>query len=258
MAIGGVDAFAGGYFPTSNVNKLNPVSKVYDYSTAQNEAKSLLDDYKSNSATLGTLKKESSEFLTQYTSNMNDLSKSAKALTDGGIQKILYGKDGKTSEESIKKTVSSVKDMVESYNNSLSFLNKNSKRGEGVVNQIGRMATDPAAKEKLDLAGITVKKDGSLALDEKKLTAALSDDNPLQVKLAATAIGDWNGIAGGIAKDAQAGLNTSAGKLIGNDIAEMQQVRDSNSFNEMYTAMRGGGAYYFNNMAAGLMMNMLV
>ncbi len=123
---------------------------------------------------------------------MNNLQSSATKLTDGGIDKILFDSEGNTSEESIQNTVSAVKDMVGEYNKTLDFLNSNANRGVGVETQIARMAADPAAKQKLEVAGISVNKDGTLSLNETKLTSALSDKNPLQVKLVADAIGDWN------------------------------------------------------------------
>lgn len=260
MAVSGINSVMSNYFSAANnAGSLTAVSQIYDYKSAQANTKALLDSYKSNNSTISSLKKETADFLTNYTSNMNALAKSAGALTNGGINKLLFDGEGKTSEDSIKNTVSAVKDMVSTYNTTLSFLNKNSDRGTGVVAQIGRMVDDPAAKEKLDLAGITVNKDGSLALDEAKLTKALSNENPLQVKLVADAIGDSYGIAGGVAKDARAGLGTSAAKLVNNDIAEMQELSNNNSFSQMYTSYRGAGAYYMNNNAAlGIMMNMLV
>ncbi len=267
MAVGGINPYASGsYFGLSNpssffgaggVSQSNALSQIYDYKSAQDTLKSLLNPQKKNSATLSALKKDTSDFLTQYTSTMNNLQTSAAKLTNGGIDKILFDSEGNTSEESIKNTVSAVKDMVGEYNKTLDFLNSNAERGVGVETQIARMAADPAARQKLDAAGISVNKDGTLSLNETKLTSALSDKNPLQVKLVADAVGDWNGIAGGIAKDAQAGLNTPAAKLINNDIAEMQDIQNNDPVRQMYTAMRGGGAYYFNNMAAGMMMNML-
>lgn len=255
MAIGGINSLLNNYNSASNISKIAATSKMYDYKAAQATAKSYFESQKQHNATVNTLKKDTSSFLTAYTSSMAELNKNGGKLTNGGVNNLLYPKDGKITESSVKNTVSAVKDMVGSYNSSLKLLNDNAQRGPGVVNQLGRMATDPAAKETMKLAGVTANKDGTLKLDETALTKNLSDENPLNAKLTADSI---DNLANGIQRDAKAGLNVPAGKLVNNDIAKMQEIKNNNSFTEMHQSIRSGGAYYMNNSAAvGLMMNML-
>jgi len=104
------------------------------------------------------------------------------------------------------------------------------------------------------MVGMKMNDDGTLALDIEKMTAALKSETPGDTDLFADIIGE---VADSVQKDARAGLNTSAGSLIGNDVAKMQSIRDNDPIRSFAQSMRGGGAYAFNNQAAvGILMNL--
>lgn len=261
MSVSGINNLLNSYYSgTNSLNGMSSTADLFDYKSAQKDVASLLDSYKqqSSSTSVSSLKKSTSDFLTQYTSGMNGMNKAASVFTNGGVNDLLYDKEGNVTDETVKKTVDATKSMLKEYNNTIALLDKNADRGQGVTKQLARMVSDPAAKEKLDALGVSVGKDGTLSLDEEKLTSALKDENPLQVKLMADFLGGSTGLAAGIQKDARAGLNASSSSLVGNDIATIQKTQDeSNPFREMYTSMRGGGAYGLNNNAAvGMMLNM--
>lgn len=228
MSVSGINSLLNSYYGgTNSVNSLSSASSMFDYDSAKKDVQSLLDSYKqqSSSSSVSSLKKSTADFLTQYTSGMNSMNKAASVFTNGGVNDLLYDKEGNVTDETVKKTVDATKSMLEEYNNNIALLDKNADRGQGVSKQLARMVSDPAAKEKLDALGVSVGKDGTLTLDEAKLTSALKDENPLQVKLMADMLGGSTGLAAGIQKDARAGLNTSSSSLVGNDIATIQQTQ---------------------------------
>lgn len=238
---------------------ISQMSQIFDFKAAQQQTQQLLNTYKTNNATVQSLKKDSADFLKQYTSGMNNLNSAAGKLTNGGMDKLLYNKEGNVTEDTVKNTVSAVRSMVEEYNSNLKTLNDNAERGEGVTRQMARMVDDPAPAASMKMVGVSVNKDGTLALDEEKLTEALSTENADQRKLVSDIIGGSTGIAAGVQKDARAGLNTSAQSLINNDLAEMQSIRSEDPIRSMAQSLRGAGAYALNNQAAmGILMNMMV
>lgn len=258
MAISGIDTMMNYYSMASGgVSSLS--SQTYDYKSLQKQTQSLIDTYKKSNTSVKSLTSDSADFLKTYTSSMNTLNSSAAKLTNGGINKTLYNDEGQVTDATVKDTMSLMKDMVADYNSTLKMLGGNEDRGRGVTKQIARMTDSPAARQGMEMVGVSMNKDGTLALDEAKLTSALKSENPLQVRLAADIIGGSNGIAAGVQRDARAGLNTSANSLIGNDIAKMQSARDNDPIRTFAQSLRGGGAYALNNSAAmGIMMNMLV
>lgn len=259
---------------TSNSNSYNPLSSLggllssYNNSSLQTQAQSLISDYKSNTAEIKNLKKETANFLTDYTNSMNSLNQAAGTLTNGGIDKLLVNSSGEVTDDTIKATVDAVQKMVDQFNDSLTLLNDNADRGSGVVSQIGRMVDDPIAKSSMDMLGVTMNDDGTMSLDTEVLQTALKDASEgtvidgvnNQLNLIKDLIGGSNGLAANVQKDARAGLNTSASRLIGNDIANIQEKQQNRTsfFNDYLTYSRSG-AYGLNNLAAmGIMMNMLV
>lgn len=257
MAIGGIGSLLNSYY--SQANSVSSVSPLFDYKKAQKQTQSLLDSYKKNNNTVKTLKKESADFLSGYTKGLNEMNTAAGKLADGNIDKLLFDKDGNVTEETVKNTVDSAKNMVEQYNKNLKMLNDNADRGPGVTKQLARMADDPAPLAGMKMVGMSVNKDGSLALDEAVMAKALKDENKAQVKLLADIIGGGNGIASSVQRDARAGLNTPAQNLISNDLATMQSVRQDDPIRALSQSIKGGGAYAMNNNAAmGILMNMLV
>ena len=259
--IGGLDSVMNSYFKYSVTNPKNveAISKVFDYTSSVKSTQSMLESYKANNSKVRQLSKESADFLTGYTKGMNELNQTAGKLTNGGVDKLLFDREGKVTEDTVKNTVSAVRDMVDSYNSNLKTLNDNADRGPGVTNQMARMVDDPAPKAGMDMVGVSVNKDGTLALDEEALTKALNDETPGQRELFRDIIGGSTGIAAGVQKDARAGLRQSAQSLIGNDLAEMQGIRQNDPIREFAQSLKGGGAYALNNNAAmGILMNMTV
>lgn len=260
MITGGINSLMNSYnLSAASTRQMPAVSKIFDYQSSQKNVKSMLDSYKKNTDTVKGLKKDTADFLTQYTKDMTQMNSAASKLTNGGIESMLFDKEGNVTDATIKKTVDATQDMVDSYNKSLKMLEKNRTRGVGIQEQESRMMELPAAREKMAALGISQEKDGTLKLDTEKLTKAFKDPNKLQVKLFSEMLGGPVGVAAGIQKDAQAGMNVSASRLVHQDLAKMQELRASNPIHEMYQGFKAGGAYAMNNQAAaGMLMNMLV
>lgn len=260
----------GGASSSTNTSSL---TNTYDYKKAQADTSALLKGYGSNATSVASLKSDSAAFLTSYTQSMNTLYGSAGTLSGGGINDVLYDKNGEITEDTIKKTVDAVQTMIDDYNDSLTLLNKNADRGSGVENQIRRMSDNPIAQQKLDMIGVSVGKDATLKLDTEALTKSLTEAADIaknnsslsgRLNLLKDVLAGSNGLAGSIQKDARSGLSESSAKLIGNDIAEIKQQQDSSmtslmGFNMQSGTLNRAGAYFLSNQAAvGLMMNMLV
>lgn len=256
--VSGISSSLSAFYSANSYNSISASSVLFDYKAAQKQTQSLLDSYKSNNAQVQSLKADSAQFLDQYTLQMKSLQSSASKLLGDQLDKLLYDKSGQITDETVKDTVEAVQAMVDSYNSSLRLLNDNADRGAGVMDQIARMATDPAPAEAMKLVGVSVNDDGSLVLDAQQMTDALKTGNSDQLKLYKEIIGGSTGLALGVQKDARAGLSASAGSLIGNDLAVMQGIRQEDPLRSM-ASFAGTGAYALNNMAAaGMMMNFLV
>lgn len=257
--ISNVNNYFGAMNAINNRSTVSGPSPVFDYKAAQQSSREILDSFKSGNTKIKALKDDSAKFLNQYTSRMTALNEAAGKVSGQNLDKILYDKNGKVTDDTAKATVKAVQNMIDEYNDTLSFLNKNGERGIGVVEQIGRMAGDPAPAASMKLVGVTVNKDGTLALDQEKLTQALKTENPAQLSLTKDIIGgSTSSLANGIQQDARAGMRVSAGRLIGNDLATMQQIKQDDPIRSFATYSRSG-VFNLNNMAAaGMMMNMLV
>ncbi|MDL2327032.1 hypothetical protein LJC64_00010 [Ruminococcaceae bacterium OttesenSCG-928-A11] len=254
MAIS-LDSYLNNYRAASSVSQMKLMSQMLD---AQKTAQSFADTHKKNTATVNTMKKESAAFLSQYTTGMSQLSAAANKLAGGGISKMLNNWEGNVTESAVKNTVGAVKDMVASYNSNLKLLNDNADRGPGVMTQMARMVTDPAPQEEMAQVGISVNEDGTLALDEEKLTAALKTEDADQRRRYEDIIGGYGGVADNIRQDARAGLDTPVQKLVSSDVTKMQTIREEDPIRSYFKSIRSGGAYALNNNAAmGIMMNML-
>ncbi len=260
MAIG-IDSYLNSYLsPYSMGSGSSSVSSVFDYAgvkkNAEAEAKALMDAYKSNKASTSALKKDTAKFLDDYTKSMKSLEQSANNIRLGNLDKTLYDKDGKVTDTTIKNTVDATQKFVDQYNSTLKLLNDNADRGPGVMKQLSRMVQDPAPAAGMALVGVTVNKDGSLALDKEKMTKAFKEAGPENQKLYRDILGGFGGISENTYKNTQYGLNTSARNLVMNDLANIKTVQNENPFREMYDSFRGN-AYGMNSMAAGAMMNLL-
>ncbi len=258
----GIDTYLNSYLsPYSFKGGATSTSSVWDYAGAQKnaqaQAKELMDQYKSNQATTTTLKKDTAKFLDSYTASLKSLEQSAGSIRLGNLDKLLYDKNGQVTDDTIKKTVDATQKFVDQYNSTLKLLNDNAGRGPGVMKQLGRMVQDPAPEAGMAMVGVTVNKDGSLALDQAKMTKAFKEAGPENQKLYRDILGGFGGIADNTMKYAQYGTNISARDLVMNDLANIKSIQNENPFKEMYDSFRGN-AYTMNNQAVGVMMNLLV
>lgn len=245
--------YAGGY---------NSVEGLLSLSNTQQNAKvkadQLLNTYNKNKESVKTLKADTAKYLDSYVLSMKTMDQSAGKLRNGGMDKLLFDSEGEVTDKTVEDTVKVAKAMVDDYNATLKLLNDNAKRGPGTVKQLGRMATDPAPAAGLKMVGVTINKDGTLALDSDKMTEALKTTDKNQLNLYKDILGGYGGLADGVHLDALFGQGMPARELIGNDIASIQQTKRENPFTELYLATKGN-VYQMNNQAvAGMMMNLLV
>lgn len=260
--VNGVNNYLNSYYGSmglSNSGGTGATNQIFDYKAAQNQTKSLLDSYKQGKTQVKQLTSDSAAFLNNYTAGMKAQNDAASKLTGGNLNALLYDKEGKITDETIKATVDATQKMVDANNANLALLDKNADRGAGVMKQMARMVSNPVAEKSMAMVGISMNKDGTLKLDAAKLTEALKTTNEGNLKLYKDILGGYNGVAGNLQKDAAAGMRESAASLINNDIAKMQEIQKESSFANNDLMMYGrAGAHGLNNMAAvGMMMNFL-
>lgn len=228
------------------------------------EAEKLVEQYygsgssSSGSTTTQSLKESTSNFLKQYDLSIKTLGNSSDKVRGQNLDKLLYDKEGAVTDDTVANTVKAVQTMVDDYNSTLKLLNDNVDRGPGVAKQLNQMVRDPAPQKSMEMVGISVNKDGTLSLDNDKLTEALKTENKLQLDLYKDIIGGLHGVADGVHVDVLYGSEMSAQSLVGNDLAEIQSSRGNNSYAELFQSIKGS-AYALNNQAVtGMLMNMLV
>ncbi len=250
--------YSMGGFSTSSTST---TSSVFDFAqaqrTASEDALKLQNEYTQNKESVSTLTKDTAHFLDSYTKSLSELSQSANSLRLDNLDETLYDSSGQITEESIQNTVNATQSFVDQYNSTLKLLNDNAERGPGVMKQLARMVQDPAPAESMALIGLSVNDDGTLHLDQEAMTTAFEDAGAGSQDLYRDILGGFSGVADTTYKYAQYGLNTSARDLVANDLVNIKSVEDENPFKEMYSDFRSS-AYSLNNMAAGLMMNLLV
>lgn len=208
-----------------------------------------------------TLKKESAAFLDSYIADMKGLKTSSDALSSGKAAAMLKGEEGSDKAKNVEKTVEAAQKMVDAYNKALANVTKNSDRGTAVTRQQERLDRPLASDRSLDLVGMKKNEDGSISLDKKKLTEALSGD---KAALTTDLLGT---IAGTVKRSADNALIQSPQSLINNDLAAMKQAQAAQSpvrqqaDNSAYAAMSlysKSGAYNMMNMGTiGFLMNTL-
>lgn len=256
-----IDSYLNAYLSPYAMNA-GSAGSVFNYGsvsgTAKQQAKDMLADYKSNQASVKTLKNDTAKFLDQYTLSMKTLDQSAEKVRLGGLDKLLYDGEGQVTDATVEKTVKAYQEMVDNYNSSIKLLNDNADRGPGTMKQLGRMVADPAPAEGMKMVGVTVNKDGTLALDAEKMTAALKTEDANQRKLYTDIMGGWGGIADNVHKNAMFGANTSARDLVMNDIANIQQAQAENPFKVMYDSFKGNVFSMNNQSVTGMLMNFMV
>lgn len=234
------------------------MSQISGFSKGQNQARELLQSYEDTRGRLNTLSGESIGFMREYTTRMGRMGVEAGRLSGSGATNLVNDRQGNTTPQRIENTVVATRNMVQAYNDNLKLARENANRGMGVQQQLSRMAEAPADEETMAKAGITRNEDGSLSLDESRLTQALGSADAPERREIAGAIGR---VAEGIRADAQSGLRTPSQRLISNDIRQMgnRQTEAEDPIRDYYQSLRGSGAYGLNNMAAtGMLMNMMV
>lgn len=255
-----VGGIYGGYNASSMYGTKNYLSNQassvnnFDYKAAQ---RNLLDQYKQSESKVQALKKDTANFLDDYTSGMQKMGKAADALQGQSFDKLLYGgaqTDTAPTKENVDKTASAVEQLVTQFNDNLKLLGNNADRGSGVSRQIGRMVQSPTSARSMELIGISTQKDGTLKVDGEKLRTALRD----QPNLVRDVVGGSSGMAQGVSRDSKSGLNQSPASLIGNDLAAMKQQQMSSSFEAMSTYTRSGAYNAVNLNSVGLLMNIMI
>lgn len=237
----------------------------FDYKAKQAEVKKQLEQYEKGDQKIQTLKKDSADFLTQYTGSLTKTGEAAKAVQGGNLDKLLGDVSGGTiSDENMKKTTDAMQKLVDSYNSTLKTLGDNAQRGAGVVRQLGRMEQAPTAQAAMEMVGVTRAKDGSLSFDKEKFSGAMKSAAKADAAVGSNArmdllkgiVGGSSGIASGVRQDASSGMNLSANSLIGNDLANIQQQQQQNGMNLNNIYTRAGAQSMMNAGTIGLLMNL--
>ena len=240
------------------------INSIFDYPSAVNEAnkkaQELLESLKNvktgSVTTVKSLQQDSAAFLNAYTSSIKSLDQSAEKLRNGNLDKLLYDKNGEVTDTTVKNTVDAFKDMIAKYNSTLKLLNDNADRGPGVMKQLARMAaSDPASEANMAKLGVSVNKDGTIALNEEKLSSALKTENTAELKNIKNIIGGLNGVADNVHMHAMYGSTMSSRQLVGNDVQKSNALKQENPFYVLYQQIKGK-AYALQDMAyAGLILN---
>lgn len=245
----------------SSLGNVSATTSIFDLKQAQKSTQAMLDTFRANNERVGALKEESADFLKQYTGRMNEMNSTAGKLANGGLSNLMQNAadNGQTTEAAAQAATSAVRNMVDSYNSTRQMLADNADRSPGVEQRLADMGDWMTSDEQMKAAGITMNEDGSLALDEERLTAALRAEDSEARQMALDAIEGKAGMAQAVQANAKEGLSTSAGKLVANDMMEAQRIQDADPIRSFAQSLRGGSAYALNNTAAmGILMNMAV
>ena len=183
----------------------------------------------------------------RFTSDRNNVT-----LDDGITAKLK--KAGTTQVSSITDAAEGMADnlsrLVDKFNETLSFLNKNGERGIGVQNQIRRMVTPSVPEKTMERIGITTERNGSLTFDRDTfLTQARR--SPRQTN---SIVEEFTR---GLQEDAQRGMRESSGSLVG-PLEYVQRAENTqlNPVNVLSTYSRNGVYNLMNLYAAGVLMNL--
>ena len=154
------------------------------------------------------------------------------------------------------KLANAVAGLVDQFNQTLHFLNRNADRGVGVLHQIRRMVMSPASETDMNSIGIYTQKDGSLVLDREMFLDRMQRSPSL-------AEGILEKVAVGIRNDAQMGMRESSGSLLSEHPYFQHQVQPWNNaqqstmnFLNLYT--RSGSYNLMNYYAIGSLMNISI
>ncbi len=186
-----------------------------------------------------------------YTSQSNDIT-----LDTGRISAKLKatGETTVSRQQDSDKVASAVSDLVESYNNAVNFLKDNADHGSGVSRQLRQLEGSLGSTSRLDRLGLSVQEDGTLALDEEKLTQSLKKEPELTKNL----ISGTNGIAQNMFSRASGAMRTNAQSLVEYDLQEYEQESLFDPLQFMGNYSRMGTTQMNNHYMVGLLMNYLV
>lgn len=184
-----------------------------------------------------------------YSSQSNEVS------MDYGKINMTLKAEGSTSVGvgiSTQKMVSSMEDLVKNYNSTVDLLTKNQSRGSGNTRQLSSLQNYvTGSKESMEKLGLSFNKDGTLALNKTKLTESLTKEPGLTKDL----ISGSSGIAQRAFSAATSGAGTSAGSLVGNDVAQNNYRQAVDTVNMMNSFSKRGAFNMMNYSVVGLLFN---
>lgn len=202
----------------------------------------------------------------EYTSASNKVSignSSIEAtLKKEGTSTIKVGDD-------VEGMANKLNDLVNTFNDTVKFLDKNADKGTGVLYQMRRMAQLPTGEKALNLAGISANSDGTYTFDREAFTDAM-DRSPSLTK---NIVSGSYGFAEGLRRGALAGLNTPSAKLVDNITSQVNNMRQTQniinqlsqsnmmnqwSYSPMGAYSKAGSYNLFNYFTTGAMMNMYI
>lgn len=131
-------------------------------------------------------------------------------LKEVGRAQIHSAKGGKVN-------TASVRDLVNSYNDTLKFMNDHASMGSGVMRTMEKLLRAPLSDASMDSVGIHVKKDGTLEFDEAAFEASTETNSAL--------FSGHSGIADRFYDAARSGMNVASARLL--DTSGLQPLRQS-------------------------------
>lgn len=242
----------------------------------------------SDTAGSATTASSTSGFLMGYQTRLEDLESSADKLTltskNNVFSKYDAAKDkvskGEATDEAVSKAAdevySAVKDLTKKYNDTISYLKKNSEFGSGLGNQLDSLQRGVPSEKTLKYLGMSYDTSGNLQVDEEKFKEAFQKD-PEFVK---NAFGGQFGIAERLGSKATSILDSSVDKVLGSSSSSQTSSTEkkntssaasvetygasstkatsmSDSFKQ-FAAFTRSGAYNLGNYYAVSMLNILV
>ncbi|MCI8517823.1 MAG: flagellar filament capping protein FliD [Hungatella sp.] len=301
MAVNGVSSNMYGSYYTYNYgyngssNGINSGSwsdKANEAADQLKESLGISDTSKTDSSTkpdTSTKASSTSGFLMGYQTRLEDLEASADKLTLTSKNNVFDNLDGvkakaekgEADQEAVTKAedevYSAVKDLAKKYNDTISYLKKNTEFGAGLSNQLDSLKRAVPSEKTLKYLGMSYDTDGNLQVDEKKFKEVLQKD-PEFVK---GALGGQFGIAERLGSKATSILDSSVDKVIGSsssgstsgtedkkNTSSAESVATygtsstkangmNDSFNQFASFARSG-AYNLSNYYAVSMLNILV
>lgn len=231
MAVNGVSSNMYGSYYTYDYGYNNGLSSDSWADSANKKTDELketlgISDSKTTSSTssTATTATSTSGFLMGYQTRLEDLESSANKLQvtnkdnvfakyEAALASQAKGEEGAGDKVSkaADDVVSAVKDLVKNYNDTISYLKKNSGFGSGISSQMESLKRSIPSEKTLKYLGISVDKSGNLQVDEDELKKTLTKD-PQFVK---ESMGGQFGIADRLGTKATSILDSSVDKIVG-------------------------------------------